>query len=110
MKQKIERIFRDRYLTDAEARHYSELRRVVEEEFGAPDVKSASAAGVLTDELRQAIRNSSRSYSDISKQTGISPRMTERFALGERTIPLVVADRIAAALELHLSKITDRAA
>ena len=103
MTPEFERVYRNRYLTDAEAKHYSELRRIVEEEFGAPDVDSPSAAGVLTEELRQAIRNSGRSYLEISNQTGISSRLIERFALGERTIPLIIADRLAAALRLHLT-------
>jgi hypothetical protein len=103
MKPEIERVYRNRYLTDAEAKHYSELRRIVEEEFGAPDVDSPSVAGVLTEELRQAIRDSGRSYLEISKQTGVSPRLIERFVVGERTIPLIVADRLAGALRLHLT-------
>src|SRR5438128_384829 len=103
MKRKIERVYRDRHLTDEEAKHYAALRRTVEEEFGAPDVSTSAAGGVLTQELRRAIQESGRSIQEIGQASDVSPRLIERFVRGEMNIPLVTADRLARALGLHLS-------
>lgn len=105
MEREIKGIRRDRYLTEEEAARYARLRKLVEEEFPPLGQSPAGASGVLTEELRKAIRESGRTYLEIGKQAQVSALMIERFVMGEKSVPLEIADRLALALGLHLSHV-----
>ncbi len=103
MKRKVERVYRDRFLTEEEAAHYDEIRRKVMEEFPPryplPTAKTVPA----WQDLLRAVQDSGRPLEEIAKDAHISLRLLKQFLDGRLDIPLGIADRLAASLGLHLT-------
>jgi transcriptional regulator with XRE-family HTH domain len=60
-------------------------------------------APTLTDQLREAIRQSGRSLNQLGKQCGLDAARLSRFVRGERGLSLEAIDAIAKALNLCLA-------
>jgi DNA-binding phage protein len=103
MKKKIERVFRTGRLSAEELARDEEVRRKVQAEF-PPATKSASASGLLSQALRDALRASTKSMDEIAQGAGVSPIVVSRFLSGERDIRMATADKLAEALGLKLAK------
>jgi plasmid maintenance system antidote protein VapI len=56
----------------------------------------------ISEELIAAIRASGMTHYGLSKVSGVSPNMIDRFVSGERDIRLSTAAKLAAALKLRL--------
>jgi len=59
--------------------------------------------------LKNAIKESGRSYWDIAKEAGIARSILSLFMTGRRTMTLPVADRICKVLELELRQLGRKA-
>ncbi len=59
----------------------------------------------MTEVIRKAIQESSKTVYRIAKDAGTSTAVVSRFLKGERDIRLATADRIAKALDLTLVSI-----
>lgn len=57
----------------------------------------------LSDELREAIRRSGRTGYDIAKEMNVAPSTLHRFVHGESGLSLALLDRLAEALDLHIT-------
>jgi transcriptional regulator with XRE-family HTH domain len=57
----------------------------------------------LPEKLRTAIRKSGKTVYRVAKESGVSHPVILRFMTGERDIRLETAEKLAAALGLHLS-------
>jgi len=57
----------------------------------------------VTDQLRQAIRDSGLTHYRIGKDAGVKPEIVARFARGQRDVRAETFAKIAAALGLHLA-------
>jgi ribosome-binding protein aMBF1 (putative translation factor) len=101
-KRKIERVFRTRRLTAAEAAKDDAIRRQVEAEFPPAQPACRTAAGSLSESLREAIQRSGKSAYQIAKAANVSPIVVSRFLSGERDIRMETADRLAEVLALKL--------
>lgn len=103
MAQKIERVYRDRKLTDEEAAKYTELRRRIEEEFPPLEPRPRIVDGPFSQTLRRAILESGRSVEEIGREAGLPPALIERYLSGEQDLRMETADRLAQTLGLHLA-------
>jgi transcriptional regulator with XRE-family HTH domain len=103
MSKKIERVFRERRLSPEEVARDEEVRRKVQAEF-PPLAPSGRASGRLSQALRDALRTSEKSMSQIAQDAGVSPIVVSRFLSGERDIHMATADKLAEALGLTLAK------
>jgi transcriptional regulator with XRE-family HTH domain len=56
---------------------------------------------LFSDEIREAIRRSGRSYYDIATQMGVAPSTVWRFLQGKNGLSLALLDRLADAIDLH---------
>jgi transcriptional regulator with XRE-family HTH domain len=63
----------------------------------------------LVEQLREAIRTSGRTLSELEEACGIGKDRLSRFVRGERGIGLEAAERICAALNLRLTPAPKRA-
>jgi plasmid maintenance system antidote protein VapI len=61
-----------------------------------------NASPTLSDGLRRAIRESGLSYQALAEAAGVERGSVSRFARGERSLRLDMADRLAAYLGLEL--------
>ena len=57
----------------------------------------------VTDQLRQAIRQSGQSLNQLSKLSAVGNDRLSRFMRGERDLTLTAAGRVCEALGLHLA-------
>jgi transcriptional regulator with XRE-family HTH domain len=64
--------------------------------------KEKGASGLVA-QLREAIRNSGRTLTELEQACGIGKDRLSRFVRGERGIGLEAAERICAALNLRLT-------
>jgi transcriptional regulator with XRE-family HTH domain len=99
MSRRIERLFRDRPLTQDDIAKDESLRHAIRVEFPP----AVSANNSMSEALRNAIRQSSHSVDEIAEQARISPAVISRFLAGERDIHLEAADRLASALGMKLT-------
>jgi DNA-binding phage protein len=66
--------------------------------------KKTAGPPTLSDQLKEAIALSGRTYGDIGKASGVSPGLISRFCTGKRSPTLDTAGKIAAALGLRLTE------
>ncbi len=85
MSMKIERVFRDHWLSAEEIVKDDEVRHKVQAEF-PPAPQSERVPGVLSQALRDAIRASDKSVDQIAQDAGVSQIVVLRFVSGERDI------------------------
>jgi len=102
MSKKIERVFRQRRLSAEEVARDEEVRRQVQAEF-PPAPPTGSAAGPLSQALKDALRASDKSMYQIAQEAGVSQIVVSRFLSGERDIRMATADKLAEALGLKLA-------
>ncbi len=107
MTKKIERVFRAGRLSAEEAARDEEVRRKVQAEF-PPAAPSGGASGRLCQALRDALRASDKSMSQIAQNAGVSQIVVSRFVSGERDIRMAAADRLAEALGLKFARVVSR--
>ncbi len=105
MSKKIERLFRDRPLSESEVASDQEIRRKVRAEF-PPSPPGGRTSGVLSQALRDAIRASGQSLEQLAEASGVSSSVLARFLSGERDIHVSTADKVAAVLGLKLAAAT----
>jgi hypothetical protein len=98
----FKRVTRTTPLTSEEAARDEELRAKIQAEF-PPLERAAPGEGDISGALRAAIRESSRSVYQISKEAGVSQIVVSRFLSGERDIRLATADRLARALGIGVA-------
>jgi hypothetical protein len=103
MAKKPWRASRTRKLTPQEFARDEAIRRQVEQEFPPSRLSDRTTPGPLSELLRTAIRGSDRSVYQIAKDANVSQIVVSRFLSGERDIRMETADRLAQALNLHLS-------
>jgi DNA-binding phage protein len=108
MTKKFERMFRQGRLSAEEVARDEEVRRKVQAEFPPASLPS-SAAGQLSQTLRDALRSSDKSMYQIAQDAGVSQIVISRFLSGERDIRMATADKIAAVLGLKLAQASSRA-
>ena len=101
-RKKLERITRDRHLTDEELASDELIRSQVRNEFPPADAATPEAGGI-SDALRHAIQTSPKSVYQICKEAGISQIVVSRFLSDERDIRLATADRLAKALGIEVT-------
>jgi transcriptional regulator with XRE-family HTH domain len=65
--------------------------------------KTTKATAGVVDQLRDAIRNSGQSLSELSKTSGVDPGRLSRFMRGERTLTLPAVEAICRTLRLRLT-------
>jgi transcriptional regulator with XRE-family HTH domain len=63
---------------------------------------ASRASGPVSDALRKAILEGTRSQSDLARALGIYPSVLSRFLSGERDLRLGVVDALARELGLEL--------
>jgi DNA-binding phage protein len=61
----------------------------------------------LVEQLKDAIRGSGRSLTQLSKDCGVATPQLSRFMKGERTLTLPNAEKICRALGLHLAPVPE---
>ena len=103
MAKKFQREFRARKLTPEEVARDEEVRRKVREEFPPARHGDSKTPLSLSEALKQAIRQSSKSEYHVAQQAGVSQIVISRFLSGERDIRMATADKLAAVLELKLA-------
>ena len=62
----------------------------------------------LSDEIRQAVRNSGRTNYSLAAEMGVSPSTLWRFSTGKGGLSLDLLDRLAEILDLHVIINTDK--
>jgi ribosome-binding protein aMBF1 (putative translation factor) len=102
MAKEIQREYRDRRRTSEEVSRDEDVRRKVREEFPPASVASASPNS-LSENLKQAIRDSGQSEHQLANAAGVSQIVISRFLSGERDIRMATADKLAWALGLKLA-------
>lgn len=103
MDKKLEREFRDRKLTEAEASADHEVRSKVQAEFPPSHSPSLSQPSLLSELIRQSIRDCTKSIEALAEESGVSPVLLTRFVSGECDIHLATADRLAGVLGLEVT-------
>ena len=109
MAKKFERVFREQSITDAEAANDESVRRQVAQEFpGASnskphDLNSQNVRMSFANQLRRSIRDSGKSLSVLSQETGLPETLFAQFLAGERDIRIATAEKLADALGLTLT-------
>ncbi|HYT94433.1 MAG TPA: helix-turn-helix transcriptional regulator [Gemmataceae bacterium] len=98
--KKLKSVHRSVRLTPEEAARDRELRRQIQEEF--PPLLHDRRPSVLSDPLKQAITESSKSLAQLAKETGIPEMLIKRFLAGEEDLRLAAADQLAHTLGLRL--------
>ena len=63
---------------------------------------------LIDEQLRQSIRQSGQSISELAKSSGVDKGRLSRFVRGERTITIKAAAKICAALGLELKDVEPR--
>src|SRR4051794_24991812 len=96
MSKKIERVFREDRLSPEEVASDEEVRSKVQAEY-PPAAPRGSAAGQLSQALRDALRASDKSMYQIAQDAGVSQIVVSRFVTGERDIRMATADKLAQA-------------
>ena len=56
----------------------------------------------ITDQLKRVIVESGYSSAEIARMAGVSPRIVQRFVVGQRDLTLASASCLAEALDLRL--------
>jgi hypothetical protein len=67
-----------------------------------PGEEESRSPGIITDVLRQAMKDSGRSAYWLAQQSGVNIAAVLRFMAGEQSMNLTSADKLAAVLELEL--------
>jgi hypothetical protein len=101
MAKKSQRVFRDRRLTAEDIASDQDVRRKVQSEF-PPATSSGSAAGRLSQALKDALQASNKSIYQIAQEAGVAQIVVSRFLSGERDIRMATADKLANALGLKV--------
>ena len=101
--EKPKRVVRSEHLPPEQVAGDDEFRRKVTEEFPPSHAASPPASNSLSESLREAIRQSGRSVTDIAGDAHISTLLLDRFLSADRDIPITAADRLASVLGLKLS-------
>jgi len=57
----------------------------------------------FSQQLRDAVRKSGRTGYDIAKEMNVAPSTIHRFVHGESGLSLAILDRLAEALDLHVT-------
>jgi transcriptional regulator with XRE-family HTH domain len=57
----------------------------------------------LSDEIREAVRRSGRTNYDIARDMNVTPPTLWRFTQGQSGLSLALLDRLAEALDLHIT-------
>jgi ribosome-binding protein aMBF1 (putative translation factor) len=99
-KKTFERVHRSGKLTEEQFRRDQEIRRKIEAEF--PPLEAASASPVLSDPLKQAITQSSKSVRQLAEEAGVSQTVLAQFLAGQRDLRLATAEKLAHVLALKL--------
>jgi transcriptional regulator with XRE-family HTH domain len=103
MTEKLQRVFRDRNLTDEEVSADQEVRARIQAEFPPRHLTSTSQPSQLSELIRHSIRGCSKSIEELAQESGISPVLLARFVSGESDIHLATADRLAGVLGLEVT-------
>ena len=102
MGKKLQRVFRDRPLTSAEAAEDRDVREKVQSEF-PPIRKQSQINSPLTELLRRSIHDSGKTAETIAADSGVPAVLIAGFLLGQRDIHLTTADKLARALGLEVT-------
>jgi ribosome-binding protein aMBF1 (putative translation factor) len=96
----FKRVYRTRKLTAAEVARDEEIRRKVEAEF--PPLEAEGAAPLLSEPLKKAIEQSSKSVRQLAKEANVSSIVLAQFLAGRRDLRLATAEKLAHVLGLKL--------
>jgi hypothetical protein len=103
MSKKLQRVFRNRHLTQDEVVADKELRQRVQLEYPPKATAAPVQADSLSELLRRSIRESGRSLDEIADASGVSRIVITGFVCGERDIHMTTADRLARTLGLEVT-------
>ena len=87
-------------LSAEQAARDDDIRRKVQAEF--PPLEPVSASLVLSDPLKQAIAQSTRSVRQLARQARVSEVVLRQFLAGTRDLRLATAEKVAHVLGLKL--------
>ena len=99
-KKTLKRIHRAGKLSPQQAARDREIRRKVMDEF--PPLEREPDSPVLSDPLREAIRQSGKSVHQLAQQAKVSEVVLQQFLDGQRDLRLATAERLAQVLGLKL--------
>ncbi len=108
MGRKLERHFRDRPLTPAEAASDADVREKIRQEYppGNPAITGpvplVNRPSSFSELLKSAIRESGKSVDEIAAGAGVATELVAQFIAGERDIHVVTAEKLARAVGLKL--------
>ena len=103
MGKKLQRVFRNRFLTPEEVASDAQVREKVQREFPPKRSSTVGHSSSISDLLKQSIRESNRSAEEIASDAGVSPILVTRFLSGECDIHMTTADKLADSLGLKLA-------
>src|SRR6188768_3695365 len=101
-RKQFKRVTRSLPLTPDEVAREKDRRQKIIKEF-PPLERAVAEPGGISDTLRSAIQESSKSVYQICKDAGISQIVVSRFLSGERDIRLATADRLARVLGIAVA-------
>src|SRR5580692_1905739 len=99
-KKTFKRLPRTGKLTAEEAARDKESRHKIEAEF--PPLETPSASPILSDPLREAIVQSSKTVQQLAHEAGVSQTVVTQFLSGQRDLRLATAEKLAGVLGLRL--------
>jgi hypothetical protein len=103
MAKRLQRVFRDRYLTPEEVAADRELLEKVKREYPPKPAAAAVQADSLSELLRRLIRESRRSIDELASDARVPSIVIADFLAGKRDIHLATADRLARSLGLEVT-------
>ena len=92
-KKTLKRVYRLGRLSAEQAARDETIRRKVRAEF--PPLEAASMAPVLSDPLKAAIAQSSKTIRRLAREAGVSEVVLTQFLAGTRDLRLATAEKLA---------------